>query len=84
MMKISFNHFVIKLRLHKLIPNITYKKSDFYFLSGEAGCGSNIPYISVDNREENLDKNTKYNGEKDNDKSNVNSGDKKTDYFSEK
>ena len=49
MMKISFNHLVIRLRLHKLIPNLTYKKSDFYFLGNDVHNGESIPYISVDN-----------------------------------
>jgi hypothetical protein len=49
MMKISFNHLIIRLRLHKLIPNLTYKKSDFYFLGNDIHTGDNIPYISVDN-----------------------------------
>ena len=55
MMKISFNHLVIKFKLHKLIPNLTYKKCDFYFLGNDVSSGDNIPYISVDNKDENLD-----------------------------
>ena len=49
MMKISFNHLVIKFKLHKLIPNLTYKRSDFYFLGNDIHNSDSIPYISVDN-----------------------------------
>jgi len=33
MMKISFNHFIISLNLHKILPGLLYTKKDYYFIN---------------------------------------------------
>lgn len=33
MMKISFNHFIISLKLHKVLPGLLYTKKDYYFIN---------------------------------------------------
>ena len=42
MVKMSFNNLVIKFKLHKILPSITYKKEDYYFLSEE--CKNRMAY----------------------------------------
>lgn len=45
MMKIGFNHIIIKMKLHKIFPNITFKKEDYYFLSEE--CRNRTTYVPL-------------------------------------
>jgi hypothetical protein len=33
MMKFTFNHFLIRTRLHKFLPNLAFKKDSYYFTS---------------------------------------------------
>lgn len=33
MMKISFNHFIISIKLHKILPGLLYTKKDYYFIN---------------------------------------------------
>ena len=33
MMKFTFNHFLIRTRIHKFLPNLAFKKDSYYFTS---------------------------------------------------
>lgn len=35
MMKISFNHFIISIKLHKILPGLLYTKKDYYFINSK-------------------------------------------------
>ena len=32
-MKISFNNFIISIKLHKILPGLLYNKKDYYFMN---------------------------------------------------
>jgi len=55
MMKISFNYFIISLKLHKILPGLLYTKKDYYFINAklqeETEEFSEEMYDKVDNLE---------------------------------
>ncbi len=48
MFKISFNHFIIRWRLHKLVPSLLYKRDSFYFTTLNRVSGSGSKEKNVD------------------------------------
>jgi len=49
MMKMGFNNFVINMKLNKLLPGITFKKEDYYFMSEE--CKNRSAYRPINNKD---------------------------------
>jgi hypothetical protein len=57
MVKFSFNHFLIRTRLHKFLPNLAFKKDSFYFTSlGSLKSNSKNEADKIDNLEINFRK----------------------------
>jgi len=76
-MKIGFNNLVIKMKLHKILPSITYKKEDYYFLSEE--CKNRMAYQPLNKDDEDQTQHNHYGSKSTDDEYNRNIDSRKTD-----
>jgi hypothetical protein len=72
MMKMGFNNIIIKIKLNKILPNITFKKEDYYFLSEECKNRSAYRPLSKDENDEGSNFNTLYGSKSTTDENNRN------------